>query len=290
MTPIKKPYTLINKDCLKELDKIEKNSIDMIFSDPPYFLSNDGFSVQNGKMVSVNKGNWDKSKGFVNDFEFTETWIKKCMEVLKENGTIWISGTQHIIYQIGYILQKNGFLILNDISWFKPNGPPHLACRYFTHSHETILWAKKSKKSKHTFNYQLMKHWDMTNDAIKKEGKQMRSVWSIPLTPKLEKQFGRHPTQKPKELLRRIILSSTNKGDLILDPFCGSGTTGVVAVENERKFIGIEMEKSYIELSKKRINFEYLKLKKKIKENENEGVKFNINVSNNQTSLNAKNL
>ena len=191
-------YKLILGDTLKKLDKFEKNSVDMIFSDPPYFLSNGGFSCKNGKAVSVNKGKWDKSNGFEDDYIFTESWIMKCKEILKDDGTIWISGTQHIIYKIGFILQKLGFKILNDISWFKPNGPPHLACRYFTHSHETILWARKTEKAKHFFNYELMKNWDLSGDFIKNKNKQMRSVWSIPLTPQKEKIFGKHPTQNPK--------------------------------------------------------------------------------------------
>ena len=289
MSHLHTQYKIKNQDCLKALDEIEENSIDMIFSDPPYFLSNGGFSVQNGKMVSVNKGKWDKSNGFENDFKFTKEWILKCKKVLKENGTLWISGTQHIIYLVGYILQKNGFVILNDISWFKPNGPPHLACRYFTHSHETILWAKKSKKAKHTFNYELMKQWDKSNDIIKNKGTQMRSVWSIPLTPKIEKTFGKHPTQKPEELLRRIILSSTNKGDLILDPFCGSGTTGKVAVEFQRNFIGIEIDKNFCEISKKRIENQLKINKIKRKENlSSYGIDFNVN-SSNENLLNVKN-
>ena len=250
---MKQDYILYNEDCLERLDKIEKKSVDMIFADPPYFLSNNGFSLKSGKRVSVNKGNWDKSKGFEKDFEFTALWIKKCKELLKDQGTIWISGTLHIIYMVGYILQKEGFVILNDIAWFKPNGPPHLACRYFAHSHETLLWGKKTKKNKHTFNYELMKHWDHSNDLIKNTGRQMRSVWSIPLTSKKEKTFGKHPTQKPEELLKRVLLSSTNENDLILDPFLGSGTTGKVAVENKRKFVGIELNKAYFEIAKRRI-------------------------------------
>lgn len=246
-------YELIFGDCTYELDKIEKKSVDMIFADPPYFLSNDGFSMSAGKRVSVNKGNWDRSKGFEKDYIFTEQWILKCMEVLKDEGTMWISGTHHIIYMVGFTLKKHGFFVLNDIAWFKPNGPPHLACRYFAHSHETVLWVKKTKKAKHIFNYEQMKHWDNSKDFIKNKGKQMRSVWSIPLTPQKEKTFGKHPTQKPEELLRRIILSSSNENNLILDPFMGSGTTGKVAIEFGRKFIGIEKEKDFFEICEKRI-------------------------------------
>ena len=203
--------TLYHEDCLSLMDTFiaEEKQFDMIFADPPYFLSNDGFSVHAGKRVSVNKGNWDKSKGLQNDEDFTFEWLKKCKQLLTPNGTIWISGTLHNIYVVGYVLQKLSYKILNDISWFKPNAPPHLACRYFAHSHETLLWARKEQKSKHYFDYQLMKQWDETKDILKNEGRQMRSVWSIPLTPRAEKQHGKHPTQKPKELLKRVILSST---------------------------------------------------------------------------------
>ena len=193
----------------------------------------------------------DKSKGFDKDYEFTYNWIKLCKDVLKPNGTIWISGTHHNIYQVGHSLQSNRFHILNEIIWYKPNAPPNLACRCFAHSHETILWAKKDKKSKQNFNYKQMKEWE---DKISPKGRQMRSVWHIPLTPLREKQHGKHPTQKPIELLKRIINSSSKKGDLILDPFNGSGTTGLVATQLGRKYIGIDMEKKFLDLTIKRIN------------------------------------
>ena len=243
-------YQLIQGDCLDILPTIEKGSVTTIFADPPYNLSNGGISCQAGKMVCVNKGDWDKSKGFEEDYKFTYEWIKRCRDVLKPGGTIWISGTPHNIYQVGHALQSLGFHILNEITWFKPNAPPNLACRCFAHSHETIIWAKKEKSASHTFNYQLMKQWD---DRFSPSGKQMRSVWSIPLTPQEEKTLGRHPTQKPLELLRRIIASSSEQGDIILDPFVGSGTTGAAAVALNRKFVGIEMEKPFLELANRRI-------------------------------------
>lgn len=238
-------YNLFLGDCIKELNKIEANSIDMIFADPPYKLSNDGITCKSGKMVSVNKGNWDKSLGVELDYKFNMKWLKKCDRVLKDNGTIWISGTYHIIHSIAFALQKMDYYIINEITWVKPNATPNLGCRCFTASQETLLWLKKSKKVKHTFNYKLMKEMNC--------GKQMRSVWEIPTTPKREKINGYHPTQKPKELLKRCILSSTNEGDLILDPFCGSGTTGVISIENNRKFMGIDIDKEYLELTNKRI-------------------------------------
>ena len=241
---------LYNGDCLDIIPNLPKESVTTIFADPPYNLSNGGITCKSGRMVSVNKGDWDKSKGFDKDYEFTYNWIKLCKDVLKPNGTIWISGTPHNTYQVGYALQSLGFHIINEISWYKPNAPPNLACRSFAHSHETLIWAKKDKNAKHTFNYNLMKDWG----SKKKEGKQMRSVWSIPLTPPNEKVHGKHPTQKPIELLKRVIASSSRKGDIILDPFNGSGTTGVVAKALKRNYIGIDKEKEFLDLSVKRIN------------------------------------
>lgn len=255
-----KPYyadghnTILYNDCLEVLARLPDNSIDMIFADPPYLLSNDGFTCQNGRMVNVNKGKWDKSKGFENDEIFHNTWIQACKRVLKPEGTIWISGTYHSIYQCGYLLQKNNFHILNDISWFKPNAAPNLSCRFFTASHETLLWARKDKKAKHTFNYSEIKNGEFPEDKLKKENTQMRSVWSIPTTSGFEKEFGKHPTQKPLALLKRIIMASTKENDIILDPFNGGGTTGVASsLIGNRYYIGIELDKEYCELTKNRL-------------------------------------
>lgn len=246
-------YRLILGDALQVLPEIESESVDFVFADPPYFLSNDGFSIRAGKAVSVNKGSWDKSSGFETDVEFHRRWIAEATRILKPNGSLVISGTYHSIYQCGFLLQSMGCRIVNDIVWFKPNGAPSLAGRNFTASHETLLWATKSKGSKHTFNYQLSRQWDSQKDKLLNPGKQMRSVWSIATTPKSEKQFGHHPTQKPLELLRRLITICTKEGDLILDPFCGSGTTGVAAVPAGRGFIGIELNETYLELTRNRI-------------------------------------
>ena len=169
-------FILLEEDCLEILRKFKKESISLIFADPPYNLSNGGISCKGGKVVCVNKGDWDKSQGFEKDYEFTNAWIALCKEALKPEGTIWISGTPHNIYQVGYALQFNGFHILNEIIWYKPNAPPNLACRCFAHAHETILWAKKSKDAKYYFNYKLMKAY---NDGISPAGKQMRSIWKI---------------------------------------------------------------------------------------------------------------
>ncbi|GHV07339.1 methyltransferase [Campylobacterota bacterium] len=246
-------FVLFNNDSLELLERLDENSVDLIFADPPYNLSNDGFTVQSGKRVSVNKGSWDESKGVENDFAFHRTWIAACYRVLKPQGTIFISGTYHSIYQCGYALQLLGFKILNDIAWYKPNGSPNLSCRYFTASHETLIWAIKDAKSRHTFNYEAMKDGDFPEDSLKKPNKQMRSVWSIATPTAEEKICGKHPTQKSLKLLERIVLSASNKNDLIVDPFSGSSTTGIAAVKHGRKFIGIEREKEYLDLSIKRL-------------------------------------
>ncbi len=259
---VKDNFVLYNNDSLKLLRELPENSIDMIFADPPYNLSNNGFSLHAGKRVSVNKGEWDKSNGFEKDLDFHSQWIALCRKVLKPHGTIWISGTYHSIYKCGYALQKFGYHILNDISWFKPNASPNLSGRYFTASHETLLWARKDGKAKHIFNYKEMKGGNWNGDFLKNPGKQMRSVWAIGTPRPFEKAFGKHPTQKPIELLRRVVLASTNKDDLILDPFTGSSTAGLAAVLYGRKFIGIDTEKKYLELSVKRFeNIKNLKSK-----------------------------
>ena len=245
-------FVLYHADSLKIFEELSENSVDMIFADPPYLLSNGGFSVHAGKRVSVNKGEWDVSKGPEMDFKFHVNWIDACRRVLKPNGTIWISGTYHSIYQCGYALQLLNYKILNDISWYKPNASPNLSCRYFTASHETLLWARKDINGKHIFNYAVMKNSDWGEDFLKKPNLQMRSVWVISPPKKWEKTFGKHPTQKPIELLKRIVLASTNKGDIVLDPFTGSSTTGLAASYYGRKFIGIDLEKKYLELSIKR--------------------------------------
>lgn len=256
-----KKYQLYLGNCLEKMQEFPDNTFDMIFADPPYMLSNDGISCQNGKMVSVNKGSWDKSKGIENDFEFNKTWLSECRRILKENGTIWVSGTYHNIYSCGFAMQLLRFHILNDISWFKPNASPNLSCRFFTASHESLIWARKNKKASHTFNYENMKNGNFPNDFLKKPNLQMRSVWAIGTPKPNEKTFGKHPTQKPIDLLDRIILSSTNENELILDPFCGGGTTGVSCIKLGRRFIGIEKERDFFELSKKRIEQEINELK-----------------------------
>jgi site-specific DNA-methyltransferase (adenine-specific) len=232
----------------------------MIFADPPYFLSNGGITCHAGRMVSVDKGEWDKSRGVKENHEFIVNWLEACKRVLKPNGTIWVSGTTHIIYSIGFAMQELEYKILNDIIWYKNNAPPNLSCRYFTHSTEIVLWAAKDKNSKHYFNYPLMKEINrgkqMRNlwQFAEKQGDQViENLWEISSPPAVEKQFGKHPTQKPIELLRRIILASTQEGDLVLDPFCGSSTTGVAALLLNRRYVGMDLEPEYLELSEKRL-------------------------------------
>jgi len=236
---------LYKQDCLNILSQIPENSIDMIFADPPYFLSNGGITCYAGRMVSVDKGKWDKSQGVEANHEFNRKWLSACQRVLTPNGTIWVSGTSHVVFSVGFAMQQLGFKILNDISWFKINPPPNLSCRYFTHSTETIIWAAKNKNSRHHFNYSLMKELN--------GGKQMKSLWEIYPPKNGEKKYGKHPTQKPLMLLNRIILASTKRQDIVLDPFSGSGTTGVSAFSQGRKYIGIELEKEYLDVSVKRL-------------------------------------
>jgi site-specific DNA-methyltransferase (adenine-specific) len=244
-------FVIYNENALsvmrRILDKYPNGCFDMIFADPPYLLSNDGFTCQNGKMVSVNKGDWDRSKGFTADLMFYEEWLRLCYALLKPNGTIWVCGTQHNIYMIGYLMQHIGYHILNNITWEKPNPPPNLSCRFFTHATETLLWAKKTKKAKHVFHYDVMK--------AQNGGKQMKSVWQIAPPHKNEKTYGKHPTQKPLALLHRCIQAASNRGDLIFDPFMGSATTGVAALQNGRNFCGCEVGAEYFEVAQNRLRF-----------------------------------
>ena len=246
---------LYGGDCRSVLAELPENSIDTIFADPPYNLSNGGFTCSGGRAVSVDKGAWDRSQGIEGDFQFHHQWIAACHRVLKPQGTLWISGTYHNIYACGYVLQLLGFRLLNDICWYKPNASPNLSCRFFTASHETLLWARKSPKShhKHVFNYDAMKNGDFPRDSLKVPGRQMRSVWSMPTPSASEKLHGKHPTQKPIDLLDRVVAASTRPGDVVLDPFLGSGTTGVSALMGDRKFIGIEADPNYLDLAQARL-------------------------------------
>lgn len=211
---------------------------------PPYFLSNDGISVQSGRQVSVNKGDWDKSQGFEKDNEFNRKWLGLCRDKLKEDGTIWISGTYHNIFSVAQMLNELNFRILNCITWAKTNPPPNLSCKFFTYSTEFILWARKNKKVTHYYNYELMKEIN--------GGTQMRDLWSLPAIAKWEKSCGKHPTQKPLPLLAKIILASTKENAWILDPFTGASSTGIAASLLNRRFLGIDKEEEFLLLSQKR--------------------------------------
>lgn len=248
-TDVMRGIYLYQANCLELMDAIAhkhpNGCFDMIFADPPYFLSNGGITCQNGRMVKVDKGAWDKSQGAEVNHAFNQEWLKRCQKLLTPDGTLWVSGTMHVIYSIGFAMQQLGFKLLNDIAWEKPNPPPNLACRYFTHSTETILWAAKNAKSRHCFNYDAMR--------LVNGGKQMKSVWRFLPPGKAEKHFGKHPTQKPVDLVARCIASSTAPGALVLDPFSGSSTTGVAAIQMGRRFCGIEAEGAFIDLSIQRL-------------------------------------
>ena len=239
-------------DCLEILPAIPAECIDLIFADPPYFLSNNGITCHAGRMVSVNKGEWDKSRGPDANHEFNRAWLGACQRVLKPNGTIWVSGTSHVIHSVGFAMQQLGYKLLNDITWVKPNPPPNLSCRYFTHATETIVWAARSAKSKHVFNYEMMKKLA--------GGKQMKSVWTIPPPEPREKRFGKHPTQKPVALLERILLAASNEGDVVLDPFAGSGTTLIAALRLRRLTMAVERDRNCADLVQHRVLAELIEV------------------------------
>lgn len=238
-----KDFLLAHGDCFKLLKEFSFK-FDMIFADPPYFLSNGGISMQSGKVVCVDKGAWDKGKSPQEVNEFNMEWLRLCREKLKEDGTIWISGTYHNIFSVANSLTELGYKILNVITWQKTNPPANISCRFFTYSTEFIIWARKHIKRPHKFNYELMKTLN--------GNKQMTDVWRLPAIGVWEKSCGKHPTQKPLSLLTRIILASTNEGDWVLDPFNGSGTTGIAANLCGRKFAGIEQEEEFCLMSKAR--------------------------------------
>lgn len=238
-----KNFYLLQGDTLQLLQKFDRK-FDMVFADPPYFLSNNGLSIQSGKIVSVNKGEWDKSQGFDYINEFNRKWLTLVRDKMKDDATIYISGTMHNIFSIGQFLTELDFKILNVITWEKNNPPPNFSCRYFTHSTEQIIWARKKEKVPHYFNYELMKQLN--------GNKQMKDVWKLPAIAPWEKSCGKHPTQKPLSVLTRIILASTKPGAWILDPFTGSSTTGIAANLANRRFLGIDQEEEFLKISKKR--------------------------------------
>jgi site-specific DNA-methyltransferase (adenine-specific) len=252
-------FRLVRGDCVSVLDALPAGSVDLIFADPPYLLSNGGTTCSSGRRVSVDKGRWDASSGLTADHEWNRTWLRACQRALKPSGTIWVSGTQHVIFSIGFAMQSLGFHLLNTITWFKPNASPNLACRFFTHSTEIVLWASPArlKPLPHTFHYREMK--------AENGGKQMRDlwqlpepegeqvIWSLPTPAKGEKREGHHPTQKPLQLLDRIVRAGSSPGELVLDPFNGSGTTGVAALSAGRRYVGVDVDVRYLELTRRRL-------------------------------------
>ncbi len=238
----------VQANALDFMDTIPENSIDCIWTDPPYLLSNGGNTCVAGKMANVNKGEWDRSRGIQLDHQYNKAWIKKCHRILKPNGTIWISGTVHVYLSIGMALLQTGFRILNDITWEKPNPPPNLGCRCFTHSTETLLWATKAHKGskhKHTFNYEEMRRAN--------SGRQMKTVWRIAAPSREEIKLGKHPTQKPVALVSLCLRASTNSLQTVFDPFAGSGTTAVAALSLGRRFVACEQNREYVDLAVRRI-------------------------------------
>ena len=236
-------FTLLHGDSLELLPQFDFK-FDLIFADPPYFLSNGGISVQSGRIVCVDKGQWDKGSTPDEMDDFNRRWLSLCREKLKENGSIWISGTYHNIFSVARQLTELGYKILNVVTWAKTNPPPNISCRYFTFSTEYIIWARKSPKVPHRYNYELMKQLN--------GGKQMTDVWRLPSIARWEKSCGKHPTQKPLGLLVRILLAATERGAWVLDPFTGSSTTGIAANLLGCRFLGIDKEETYLQISKAR--------------------------------------
>lgn len=233
---------LYNGDCIVVMQKIKTESVDVIFADPPYFLSNGGKTISSGKIVSVNKGEWDKKENYDDTNKFTYNWIIECYRILKKKCSIWISGTYHNIFDIKKVFDDIGFKIINIIIWKKVDPPPLIYKNKCKFSYEFILWADKGFG--HTFNY---------NDMHNINNKELEDVWVLPTVSMKEKEYGYHPTQKPECLIERIIKASTFEGQVVLDPFMGSGTTGIVCKRLNRKFIGIEKEEKYFEICTKRI-------------------------------------
>ena len=236
-------FLLYNDDCLKVMSTLKIKSVDMIFADPPYFLSNGGKSISSGKIVSVNKGEWDKKENYEDVNEFTKKWLMLCYQILKDRGSIWVTGTYHNIFDIKKAMDEIGYKLINIVIWKKLDPPPLIYKNKFKFSYEFIIWADKGQG--HLFNYDEM--FNIDND-------EMEDVWVLPSVQMNEKLYGYHPTQKPECLLERIIKASTKKGDIVLDPFMGSGTTGAVAKKLGRQFIGIEKEKRFYLNASNRIN------------------------------------
>ncbi|TFI57713.1 site-specific DNA-methyltransferase [Sphingomonas parva] len=243
---------ILEDDCVAAMSKLPSASVDMIFADPPYNLQLGGDLFRpEGSRVDAVDDDWDKFETFAAYDNFTRAWLKEARRILKPNGTLWVIGSYHNIFRVGAALQDEGYWILNDIVWRKANPMPNFRGTRFTNAHETMIWASHSEDSRYTFNYRAMK---ALNDEL-----QMRSDWLLPICSGGERVKGEggakaHPTQKPEALLYRVLLACTNKGDVVLDPFFGTGTTGAVARRLGRNWIGIEREKRYVKVARQRID------------------------------------
>lgn len=232
-------------DCVRLMSMMPAGCVDAVFADPPYRLSGGGVTVTGGRLGSVDKGEWDRPRGFAADHDFNVRWLSEARRVLKPDGTLWVTGTHHIIFSLGYALQSLGFRVINHVVWEKADPPPNARRTSFKHSHESLIWASKSRSSRHTFNHDLVNSPDPSG--------QLSSVWRMRAVPRSEKRHGGHPTQKPLRLVRRALLASTGEGDLVFDPFAGSGTTAVAAKELGRAFVGAELEEEFAEMAARRI-------------------------------------
>lgn len=243
---------ILRGDCIEKLKSLPDKSIDLVFADPPYNLQLQGdLHRPNHTKVDAVDDAWDQFDSLKIYDDFCREWLSECHRVLKDDGATWVIGSYHNIFRLGVILQDLGYWILNDVIWRKTNPMPNFRGKRFTNAHETLIWASKSQKSKYTFNYEMMKSLN--------EDLQMRSDWTLPICnggERLKDENGdkAHPTQKPENLLYRVILSSTKEGDVVLDPFFGTGTTGAVAKKLGRRYIGIEREDSYVSVAKKRLS------------------------------------
>lgn len=244
---------LIHGDCLDVLGQLETQSVDLVIADPPYFLSNGGSTFVHGSVKNVDKGSWDRSRGVKKDFEFHLGWIRAVKKIMKPDASIWVSGTFHSIFQCGFALQASGFKILNEVIWMKEKITPNFSKKFFTASHESFIWSVLSESEKFIYNYDDMKKYFDDIDFLKLADRQMHTVWRMSGVSEQEKKYGVHPTQKPVKLYERIILATSKEGDMVLDPFCGSGSSGVASLMLKRKYTGIDLSPDYLEIAKRRI-------------------------------------
>lgn len=233
-------------DCVEFMRLVPPGCVDMVFADPPYRLSSGGVTVRGGRLAPVDKGEWDRPRGLREDYAFDLRWLRGVRRILKPDGTVWITGTHHNVFSVGFALLRLGFRIIQTIVWEKPDPPPNALHTAFTHAHELLVWASRSRSSRYTFNHGVFEGSGASSSPL-------TSVWRIPSAPPAERLCGYHPTQKPLRLVRRTILASTREKELVFDPFCGSGTTAVAARELGRAFVGTELEEEFCTLAARRI-------------------------------------